>query len=243
LAFAAVKVAPFVGGYVGGSALYRMFAGGSLTVADFEADMTRRGVTIYETIKAELPDEYDALIPPFVASISEAKSRAEAQAQGYALTSGLRKKHASALLGARDEALHAVISSQLAVAEMVHRREPIETCNQYMTQGGIALTNPGPEYEKALDAAGTSLVRAIGSGRRDALPAEPASEEDWAAVVAEFMDLGGVEADIAAVGNMDIQSARLCPATLLFLKALLQVPNPAGRRVRADFAYNSASSG
>lgn len=240
-ALAAAKVAPVVVGYIGGREAVRWLTNdGPPSVSELESALSKQGFTFYAVIKAELPEEYPALMSSVISTMEGEADETIAQQKGMALLADLRRRHARSLLAAPDDALSAALYGQLDVLELVQRRETYQICNQVAASGPAVLGATDRQYHLAFNGAAISLFRAIGAGRRNAVKVEPASDDDWAEVGTKFLEMGATEEQSQALQTNDMTSPNYCPATILALKAVLDLRGPIGRRVRADMAYNIA---
>lgn len=197
------------------------------TRAEFEALLAARGFKMYEALKQELPQEYEA----FVA----AALRPEAPQDVVGEIGPALMENADLLDRAPDELIASFHKAQLAFLELVASRETPDACTRYASAGASAIQNPDQAYLLAFDALATSVIRAVGTAKRQPHSVEQPRDKDWLQVVALFRLAGGSDSDLRVLAK-NKPDPRYCPAMIRYYRAVLETPGPAGRRVRAHFA-------
>lgn len=216
-------------------------SGGSQRTPERMVDELRsQGFQMFDTIKQELPTDFDALMQRVTATLESGQTDEQIAAANIELVAALRRKHAPNLIKATDDNLQAVLSSQLEILELVAGRESAAKCSQYAVNGPKVLGRLDRNYQLAFDQAATALFRAAGTALRDPEPKDEATEEDWALVAKDFLANGGSEADIAQLTEMNVANDNLCAVSIAFFRSVLNVVEPAGSRVRAETAVQMA---
>lgn len=213
------------------------------TVAQLEVEMKNQGFLLFEAFKQEIPAEYEQTMNELIAAIATGGSRVNAQERGTELLARVRRKHASELLNAPDGHLIQVLRAHLDILQLVASRESVEQCAKFTVLGPAVLGIPDRSYQRAFDDAGTKLFRAIGAANRMPEKHTPAIEDDWVQVFQNFLADGGTDADVETVMEANPSNPEMCRVTQVFLRAVLSVDGEAGRRIRAEMAYELTSAG
>ena len=137
-----------------------------LALADFEREVRKYGITLYETIKEELPDEYEAFAREMIAVTAAGGD--EGYQKATALVAALRRKHAAQIQKAPDSVTSEILRLTVDLLKAVQQRESDALCAKVASQGGAALDPDDHFYQDFFDRGATATFRAIGAGLRNA---------------------------------------------------------------------------
>ena len=202
-----------------------------LTLAAFERETRRQGITLFAAIKEALPEEYEALAREMMAVPSAPD---EASRKGNDLVGALRIKHAAQIQKAPDSATSAILRSGLDLLKAVQQRETEALCAKVAYAGGAALDPDDRFYQDFFDKEGTATFRAIGAGLRNPASPRKATDADWIRVAKRYPGTRK-QYQLAVDGNA--KAPGYCKAVILFYEMVLDARGPSGRRVRANLAY------
>jgi hypothetical protein len=210
-----------------------------LTPAEVEGVMQETGLAFLAAVKQELPLEYETLVHALIESAANNESEIEI-AQKYAeFAAELQDKYAAQIKNAPDEAILAVLRTNLDFLTIVQRRESSGVCTHFVLWGATILNSNDPEYQRWVDKLEAALVRAFGAALRNPEPVRPPSDADWWEIEAAFT---GTPDQFQLVLDRDTTNPGFCKAAILFIEALINSRNASGRRVRVQLAYNVASA-
>jgi hypothetical protein len=151
----------------------------------------------------------------------------------------LRARYASEIFKAPDDMISAFIRINLDFLRVVEERESPDVCAQFMLWGPMVLDIEDPLYRRWVDKLEAALVRAFGAALRNPDPVRRATDKDWLEAVADFR---GTSDQYRVVVSNDAANPGYCKAAVLFVEAVMNSRGRSGRRVRAELAYNVASS-
>jgi hypothetical protein len=191
------------------------------------------------TIRDELPDEYKRILADFKAI--RASSAADAEMAGFNIMVNFRRRHATDLANAMDENLIAYLQDFLSLTRNVRDGYGPELCAKFISDGASVLGDQKANTDVISNNV-SILVRTIASSRRNPQPVGPATDNDWAAVAAKFLEAGGTDEQLQLVGTEQYSSSSYCNAALAFFQAVVDTPAPSGHRIRASLAKEMAGS-
>ena len=206
-----------------------------LALADFEREVRKHGITLYATIKEELPGEYEAFVREMIAVMVAGD---EGSRKSTALVASLRRKHAAQIQKAPDSAIVEVLRSSVDLLKAVQRRESDASCAKVALQGGAALNPEDRFYQDFYDRGATATFRAIGAGLRNAASPRKATDADWAKVSKSYR---GTPKQLQLALSGDENAPGYCEAAIRYYETVLEAKGSSGRRVRANLAYLMAS--
>jgi len=217
-------------------------ASGRPSVEEVFSDLRSQGYRMYDTIKHELPEAYVALKSEMEAIAARSATAAEARDETLQAVVAVRRKHAKSIYQAPDDSLYPAIKSHLDLLELVDSRETAATCASFVASGGAALGRPDQHYLLAFDSISADVFQAIGAARENPQPAEASTDADWEELYKAMTAQGATAYDIRSLTTMDPRDENLCKVMKLFLRGVLAVKAPGGRRLRAEIAYGIAVS-
>ncbi|MBB3706147.1 hypothetical protein FHS67_002467 [Aminobacter aminovorans] len=215
---------------------------GRPSAEDVFSDLRSQGYRMYDTIKQELPEAYVALKSGMEAIAARSATAAEARDETLQAVVAVRRKHAQSIYRAPDDSLYPAIKSQLDLLELVDARETPATCASFVVSGGAALGRPDQHYLLAFDAIAADVFQAIGAARENPQPTEASTDADWEELYKTMTAQGATTDDIRSLTALDPRDENLCKVMKLFLRGILAVEAPGGRRLRAEIAYGIAVS-
>jgi hypothetical protein len=191
------------------------------------------------TLKVELPEEYDRIAADMRAASTSATSVADAKQKGLEIMTNFRRRYASALAKAPDDQLMNYMQAWLVVLKSVQSTGGPTLCAEFARSGATALEDHGV-FRNQLDDAVSLMIVAAASALRNPQAVETATEDDWAAFAAKLVDSGGTLEDVQLLESEDYSSPSYCQATVRFLQAVVDIPDQAGHRIRAEVAKGMA---
>lgn len=236
-----VKVGPALLGFVGGKLGVEAILSSPHSQLDFEAQSRNAGYLTFTAIREELPHEWPTLKAEVDNLINNAANEEEIFKKAMALTVDIRRRNASRILEAPDGNIYHLLATQLELLEAVRLREPATKCSEFAVLGPGALgTKPAASYLRAFDNAAVALMRTIGAAIRagHGVRSSPTTEEDWAIAAEAMLHSGSTNEDLEVAASADPSDERLCPSIVKFYKAILALEGDAGKRIRAELAFN-----
>ncbi|MBO6717707.1 MAG: hypothetical protein JJ913_07105 [Rhizobiaceae bacterium] len=212
------------------------------SLAALEQGLKDAGFDIFEALKEELPDIYDRFMGEIGGVIEGRATQEQASRRGFELMVRVRRDNAERLLAAPDDALLQMLRSQITLLSLVESRETPRKCAEFAIAGAEAIDEPDRLYRIAFDEAATTLVRAIGASSRWPRPVSAARDEDWVALRELYLERGGTDEELQSLAELDPGNPRLCETSVEFYEAVMALPGPPGRRIRAEIARDIAAS-
>ncbi len=193
---------------------------------------------IFLTIKKHFPEDYDLLVRDFQQLIKSSQSNKAARYGGAQIVSKLRRKYAPYIVKAPDEDLQVYLSNYISLVENIYEHETALNCTQFVAMGPQSL-NPdiASKYSKQLSQSGAIAFEAMSAGYNASSHSyEPASDDDWNAVIENAIELGLNEEHGEILDSQDYSNPELCPAMIAFYKGFTTQNSDSAKRVRAEVA-------
>jgi len=205
-------------------------------ITPFERSLIEVAPELWTLIKAEFPAEYSDILT----AIQETRhGKGDLKIATATQLVGLRIKYAEAVFQAEDVVLREVIAHSRHILETVYANEGPETC------GKMALTGPSVLSAEAIHRLSEELLtqavkvmKAIASGRKNAVERNAVSEADWGSAFTYLME-NEPESVVSAIIDADPSNPQLCTGMIALIDAVLRDGREM-ERVRADFVHELA---
>ncbi|HWK65902.1 MAG TPA: hypothetical protein VNS34_13235 [Rhizobiaceae bacterium] len=195
-----------------------------------------------ETLKREMPEEYDRILGELTFIPSSTTSPRDAWQKSFDIAASFRQRYASSFAKASDDILTKYLDSYLSMLKAVQSTEGSTVCAEFALKGPAALQGNQIVYQDALDEVDSLLVSAISSSLRNHQSIDPPTEDDWRSVATEFLESGRTYEEFQLLVNEDYSSPSYCGAAVGFFQAIVDIPAPPGHRIRAEIAKQLAHS-
>lgn len=183
---------------------------------------------MYDVMKEEIPAEYADAMRTVRMYMERIKRIAPTFSASTVAIVQLR--HSYGLRQAPDAVLIPLIESRIELLELLRTSD---ACGDNGL-GVWGMYRPGDQNRDRIEKFGIALFRAAGAAARHPEPIERATRDDWARVVALFRQGGGSDSELAILKQGGVHDKARCPAAIRLFRAVLEIPGPAGRRVRAE---------
>lgn len=235
-------IAAFIAASIGVRALLsetELFASQGVTTEELAQELATASET-FTVMRDEFPDDFSRVVDAISAAQSENPDAVRAAAAEA--SAAVRRKHASLLKGADDQALITLMDLVSASHRVVSTELGSAACADFAAQGPGALGRDldRPAIFAAIDDQATSLLRAIASGKGKEPRSEP-SPEDWQAVLADAQGSEERAAKLNLVLNETYGDPAYCEAIIWFFAYLADSDVESASGIRAHLAVSLAS--
>lgn len=196
---------------------------------------------LLEKIYTGFPTEYEEFIDGFVRDANSITAE-EAKKRGYEFTSGIRIKHATNVRSAEDDNLKSALIAQKNTIIFVRDNFEPSECSSYIIEGPIKFANQSEALNEQLAIEGSKLFDAILDGRTKKNPAAEPSQADWNAFLEYWYERDGTPDYLASINALEPSDLELCDSFISLLSSIAKFEGDAGRRIRAETIYQSAST-
>lgn len=201
---------------------------------------------LYDTLRAEAPEDYDRLMSQIAAAVQAADDPGTAAVAARSVLIDYRQALAAHALHTPDGLVRDVFLAQGRTADAMSQDPAL--CATYLQAGGAGLGHAVAErYTAQLAAEGASIMRALIAGRAQAseaagmVPPTPATQEDWSALFEAWVaSPTGDESALRTVMAADPTDPDTCAAMRALIGFLSDADLDGAARVRATLFQQMA---
>ena len=193
-----------------------------------------------DLLRVEFPDDHAALMEQIEEIDGQIGDERQLLLAAFDRLTELRRKYAERLRFA-PTLNHSVMLGRIAdFHELVLDNEGPQVCARFAHDGSGVLFELGlsRKYQNALDLQSLAFFDAVVRAIETPEQAEPATTEDWTAILGAMVAAGAPQSFLTTITTADRNDPDLCRAlaAMFRISGLLDAPQAA--RARADFASN-----
>lgn len=200
----------------------------NITAEALEAEMKNMGkpAELFEVLKAQFPDEYNAFLAQAADSLNKGASFSESKREGFLFMRSITQKYMDKLILAPDAEMAAFVSSQNALIKQL-QREDQQQCADFGMRGFKEDVVLSPQSMDLAAATGIAQINGIRAGIDNPTPREAASPEDWKVVFQAMMQQGAKQEDIqrlATAATVPLTTEQECSISVQMFAAIETLP-------------------
>ena len=189
-------------------------------------------------IAEHFPEEFSAM----TRAVAKNPKGKFAEAQGFALVSGLRKDNAELIFQASATDISNYLKSSTDLHTLIRDQYGAKACANFLLKGPPGISEHAAAQQANFENLGLMLFRVIVNGRNNQTDRTLSTDEDWDNFFTAWRNANGTEAMQTAVTSPETAGEELCDAWISMTKQLLEMDDEGAERLKTQLVYIQAAN-
>lgn len=201
---------------------------------------------LFQFIEEEFPSDFKSIVSAIHEQARHGPGKVSAEQirqSSFDNVVEVRRRNAPMIGLANDDDQRALIEESISLTQAVLEVD-WQLCNSFSVNGPVMLLHrpDAARFVNVFENQALSLFRAAANARRSPTKRRATTDADWLTFGDAMIELGATTEHFEALETLDLQSAHLCPAIILMLRALNEFDDEGIKAVRAEYLADLAAA-